>query len=93
MPPVPGSAVGHGGRSAGLPPVASGPATDILLHPAMARPCGHRRRWSRKRCVRPGAPPGKPPAPPKRLKANRFEMGEPAEALGLSFCVLRIRLA
>ena len=46
------------GLSAGLPPVASGPATDIPLHPAMARPCGHRRRWSRKRCALPGAHPG-----------------------------------
>ena len=46
------------GLSAGLPPVASGPATDIPLHPAMARQCGHRRRWSRKRCVLPGAHPG-----------------------------------
>ena len=43
------------GLSAGLPPVASGLATDIPLHPAMARQCGHRRRWSRKQCVLPGA--------------------------------------
>ena len=46
------------GLSAGLPPVASGPATDIPLHPAMARQCGHRRRWSRKQCALPGAHPG-----------------------------------
>lgn len=47
MPRYPAFAVGHGGRSAGLLPVDSGPATDILLHPALAQQRGHRRRWSR----------------------------------------------